>query len=380
MKRFLIKLKEKIKENFSIFSLCCFGIAFISVIIHIFSLIFPSFADFINIHVAGGIRFLLAKLTGFVPFSLGESIVLLLPAFIVALIIFVSYHTHKNHFELLTRFFAVMFAVLSLFYTTFVMTLGMGYHGSTLDEKLGLVCKELTSDELLEVSGWLTEKVNEYVPKIDYITDSSSVMPYSFEEMNRKLNQAYRKAADKYDFVMGYSSRIKPVMSSKFLSKAGLLGMYSYYTGETNVNVDYMDYTLVFTCAHEMSHQRGIAKENEANFMAFLVCLESDDPYINYCGYINMLEYMLNPLYTTLKEENNLSVYSAMLSSLDLKARTEIGVAAQKTQENSGTVSNISNKVNDTFIKVNGDKHGSNSYGLVIELTAAYYYSNNFKK
>ncbi len=364
-----------IKENVPIFSLVCFAIAIFSGLIHLTCVISPKVADFVNIHVAGVVRFVLAKATGILPFSLGESIVFCLPFIVLGILIFVFYHTHRNHFSLVTKFFSISFAVLSLFYSTFVFTLAMGYHGSKLDEKLSLERRELTTEELLEVSGWLAEKVNEYVDRVDYITDSSSVMPYSFEELNKKLNDAYEKIAGKYDFIMGYSSRIKPVMSSKFLSKAGLLGVYSYYTGETNVNVDYMDYTLVFTCAHEMSHQRGIARENEANFMAFLVCLESDDPYINYCGYINMFEYMLNPLYNALKEENNTQAYSRLLNTLDNRARTEIGVASQKTEENRGTISNVSNKVNDVFIKVNGDEHGSESYGLVIELTAAYYFN-----
>jgi hypothetical protein len=139
-----------------------------------------------------------------------------------------------------------------------------------------------------------------------------------------------------------------------------------------------MDYTLVFTCAHELSHQRGISREDDANFMAFLVCLESDDPYINYAAYVNMLEYMLNPLYTALKEEKRLSRYSSILSRLDERVLCEIGVASKKTEENKGVISTVTNKVNDTYIKVQGVESGSKSYGLVVELTAAYYKKLNF--
>ena len=157
---------------------------------------------------------------------------------------------------------------------------------------------------------------------------------------------------------------------------AGLLGMYTYYTGESNVNVDYNDYNLVFTCAHEMAHQRGLSKEDEANFIAFLVCLESDDPYINYCGYLNMFEYMLNPLYKALKEEENTAEYYSVLRKADERARIDIGMSSKKTAENqSGLIYKISNTANDAYIKINGDENGSASYGLVIELAAAYYYN-----
>jgi hypothetical protein len=128
-----------------------------------------------------------------------------------------------------------------------------------------------------------------------------------------------------------------------------------------------------------MSHQRGISREDDANFMAFLVCLESDDPYIQYAGYLNMLEYMLNPLYAALKAEGRSSAYSTILRKLDGRVLTEIGVSSQKTEENQGVVSNVTNKVNDTYIKVQGVESGSKSYGLVVELTAAYYKKLNFK-
>ena len=376
MKRFFKKIAGFIK-SLPVFSIVCFSILLLCGIVHIFCLIFPRFADWVNLYPAGGVRWALAKVTGVLPFSLGETVMLMLPILVVFLIVFVSVQAHRQHYDLLRRFYAVMFAVISIYYSTFVLTLATGYHGTTLDQKLDLECKDLDSDQLIEVTKWLRNKVNEYAEKVYGVEDSYSVMPYDVKTLNEKLNEAYDKAAKDYDFILGFSSHIKTMTISRFMSKAGILGVYTYYTGETNVNTDYFDYNLVYTCAHEMSHQRGIARENEANFMAFLVCRESDDPYINYSGYLNMFEYMLNPLYKALKAEDNTGAYYSLLSGLDPRARTDFGLANEKTIENKGTVSNVTNKINDTFIKSQGDKHGTASYGLVIELAAAYYYAGN---
>lgn len=367
MKAFISKYCPK-------YALVLYGIAAVALIVHIFCVAFSGFADFFNIYVAGGVRFVLAKVTGILPFSLGELCLVLLPVLLIVLIVYVTHHSRKEHYDLLTRFFCAAFAFLSLFYTFFVFTLGMGYHGTALTDKLGLERKELTTGELIEVTEWLLEKTNEAAENVDFIYESSSVMPYDFNGLNEKLNEAYASVSDRFDFIMGYSSRIKPVLASKLMSSAGLLGMYSYYTGETNVNVDYPDYTLVFTCAHEMSHQRGISREDEANFMAFLLCLESDDPYINYCGYLNMFEYMLNPLYAGLSREGNTSKYSSILRKADERVLFDLDIAQKKTQENQGVISKIAEKINDTHIKVVGDEKGTASYGLVVELAAAYYY------
>ncbi len=368
-----------IKENISPAAIILLPIALVSGVIHLISIFSESFADFFNFTIAGVYRLITAKLTGIYPGSIGEMITILAPVFAIILVIFVFYHAQKEHYRLLYRTLSGVFAVLLFLYSSFVFTLGTGYHTTELDERLGLTRTELSAAQLKEVSLWLAEKVNEYIEDVDYIDESFSVMPYSFKEMNEKLCVAYKKAAEKYDFIMGYSSVVKPVMSSKFLSKAGMLGMYNYYTGETNVNVDYYDYNLVFTTAHEMSHQRGISREDEANFMAFLVCLESDDPYINYCGYLSMFEYMLNPLYSSLAAIEDIASYSRVLAALDERARNDIGMSNKKTEEQQGTVSNVFNKVNDTYIKFNGDKDGTKSYGLVAELTTAAYYANYFQ-
>ncbi|MBQ9467830.1 MAG: DUF3810 domain-containing protein [Clostridia bacterium] len=374
MKKWFCKLKNKIKEYVPTAARVLFCIALFALIVHVLCIFIPPFADFFNFRIAGVVRLVLAKITGVVPFSISELVVLLVLPAIVFILVFTFRESKKGNDRKLIRFLSGAFAVLSLFYTLFVFTLGTGYHGTSLSDKLDLERKELTTDELIEVTEWLVSKVNEYVPKVDFIHDSSSVMPYSFKEMNEKLCEAYASATKDYDFIMGYSSVIKPVMASKFLSKAGLLGMYSYYTGESNVNVDYMNYNLVFTCAHEMSHQRGISKEDEANFMAFLVCMESDDPYINYCGYLNMFEYMRNPLYEALIKENRASYYTRVRDKLDERARNDVNISDKKTVDNQGTISTIYNAINDTFIKTQLDERGSASYGFVIELTAAYYY------
>ena len=367
------------KENISTAAIILLPIALLSGVIHLISIFSESFADFFNFRIAGFYRLITARLTGIYPGSLGEIITILAPILAIALVVFIFYHAKKEHFKLLYRTLSGVLALLFFLYASFVFTLGTGYHTTELDERLGLNRTELSAAQLKEVSLWLAEKVNEYVNEVDYIDESVSVMPYSFKVMNEKLCDAYKKAAEKYDFIMGYSSVVKPVLSSKFLSKAGMLGMYNYYTGETNVNVDYYDYNLVFTTAHEMSHQRGISREDEANFMAFLVCLESDDPYINYCGYLSMFEYMLNPLYASLKAIDDTATYSRVVYTLDEHALNDIGMSNKKTVEQQGTVSNIFNKVNDTYIKIQGDKDGTESYGLVVELTAAAYYAKYFQ-
>ena len=132
------------------------------------------------------------------------------------------------------------------------------------------------------------------------------------------------------------------------------------------------DYTIAYTAAHELAHQRGIAPEDEANFVAFLVCLESDDPYIRYSGYTNMLEYVLSALYRADGKS-----YTEVYRKIDNAVRREFAAYSDFFDKyRDSTASRVTDKVNDTYLKLNGTE-GSVSYGLVVDIAVAYYKNEN---
>jgi len=133
---------------------------------------------------------------------------------------------------------------------------------------------------------------------------------------------------------------------------------------------------LPFTAAHEMAHQRGYSREDEANFIAFLVCAESDDSYIRYSGYMNLYEYVISDAY---KADKNM--YSVILKKMDDRVRGEINSYNEffdKYREN--TVADVSSELNDSYLQSQGQIEGEKSYGMVVRIAVAYYKSVNFKK
>ena len=157
------------------------------------------------------------------------------------------------------------------------------------------------------------------------------------------------------------------------MSYAHFTGLYTFFTGEANINVLFPDYTLPFTAAHELAHGRGIARENEANFIAFLVCMESTDPYIRYCGLLNMYEYVMSALYNADTEEGK-PLYNKIASLPDKRIRGELSAYAEFFEKyRTSSVSEISGAINDSFLKANGTEEGEKSYGLVVNLAVSYY-------
>ena len=67
---------------------------------------------------------------------------------------------------------------------------------------------------------------------------------------------------------------------------ADIAGMYFPFTVESNINTDGPFFTIPATMGHEMAHQCGFMREDEANFIAYLACKQSDDALMRYSGYL----------------------------------------------------------------------------------------------
>ena len=54
------------------------------------------------------------------------------------------------------------------------------------------------------------------------------------------------------------------------LSYLGISGIFIPFTCEANVNATLPDWEIPFTACHELAHQRGFAREDEANYVGYL--------------------------------------------------------------------------------------------------------------
>lgn len=349
----------------------CLGLALIAAILHLITTQSTAFADFMTEKVCEIFRFLLAKLTGWIPFSLAELIIILLPLLVIAMILAIIHLARHYDSKKYCRYISFLLSVISVFYTLFVLTLAPGYRGSTLDVKLSIERTDVSQDELLATAAILLEDAEATLDEIHFIPNDHSVMPYSLYEMNDKLNDAYQIVAEKYDFISPLQSSLKFVMLSHPMSYTHITGVYTYYTGEANLNIQFPDYTLPYTAAHELAHQRGIAREDEANFVAFLACMESDDPYIRYSAYVNMLEYVMNALYSA-----SAQAYTEFYGTIDSRIVGEFySYSAFYETYRENVAEKVSGTVNNAYLQSQGQTAGTRSYGLVVDLAVAYFNS-----
>lgn len=342
-------------------------VAAFCVLLYILFLIFPSFADFFNKYISPVSRTALAYLTGWIPFSLAEYIIILIPLILVLLVSYGIKH-YGDSWRNAGVFCLIIVSLAAYIFSTFTIGFVPAYRGSRLDAKMGLDKKEVSADELLFTAVLLSDKINEEAAALKLDANGASVMPYGYGELNDKLMEAYDKACEKYDFIQPMNSRIKRIMLSEPMTYTHISGVYTFFTGEANLNTNFPDYSLPYTAAHEFAHQRGIAREDEANFVAFLVCIESDDAYIRYSGYMNLFEHVAGAL-----SNANPKYYADVYYTLPDEARSEMkaySVFFDKYRDS--VASEVSGTINDTFLTVNGTE-GTKSYGMVVDLAVAYY-------
>ncbi len=328
----------------------------------------PAFADGFNRTVASFGRALLGTLTAWIPFSLGELfVILLLPAAVLLIVVAVRRYTAT--WRATWVYLGTLGSAVCVILILFVWSFAAGYYAPTLDQKLNLERREVSAAELRETADILVAELDALHEEILYLEDGSSAMLMTYDEMNEKLMEAYRRAGEKYDFIDTFSSRVKPVMLSVPMSYTHITGVYTFFTGEANINVNFPDYTIPYTAAHELAHQRGVAREDEANFVAFLVCMESDDPYIRYSAYLNLYEYVASALYSADPE-----AYALVRASLPEEIRAEqAAYTLFFNQYRNNPIASISQATNDTYLKTQGATSGTRSYNMVVDLAVAYY-------
>ncbi len=176
-----------------------------------------------------------------------------------------------------------------------------------------------------------------------------------------------RKLGETYPELSGYYPQPKPLVLSQYFSIQQLCGQYSPFTVEATYNRSMPDYNVPHTVCHELSHLRGFMREDEANFIGYLACIGSDNQAFRYSGYLTGWVYATNALSKT-----DLVAYREICHQLDQKAWDDLRDNNEFWGRYEGKAAEVSNKMNNTYLKMNSQSDGVKSYGRMVDLMLAY--------
>jgi hypothetical protein len=235
---------------------------------------------------------------------------------------------------------------------SFLFAFGFNYQRPLLYELLGYEQRRADSIELETLGEEIVRGVNDNY--LEAHADGKST-PGNVEII-ALLKESYEETADLALLPRGDFTSPKPVYFSGFMTRLGISGFYFPFTAEPHYNAEVPDFQLPFSMAHEMAHQRGVARESEANFVAYLVCVNSRDPFIRYSGLRNGIG-VLSELYRLEPEKAK-----RLAAQLGPGYREDSRRAALFWAKAAGTAGALSQRINDLYLRANRVKSGVEDY------------------
>lgn len=253
-------------------------------------------------------------------------------------------------------------ALLALILLLFTVTCAPNYYRLTFAEQSGLVIRNSHVSELEALCGELIEKAN----AARELTDGADK---PFAELSRQSLEAFNALEADYPFLGRARSPAKPMPFSEILSVFNLTGFYFPYTAEANVNNHMPQTEAAFTICHELAHTCGFMREDEANFIGYLACLKSPDAKLRYSGLYVATVHSMNALYRADSQR-----YFALREQYSPALARDMSQVQQYWDAYFDTpAAEVSNVVNDTYLKANNLSDGTQSYGRMVDLLLAQY-------
>jgi hypothetical protein len=289
---------------------------------------------------------------GWLPFSFGDllylALGLLLARQLYRLIWIRPGKGRVGVFKNLLQLFITIYLVFNLLW-------GMNYNRLTPARQMGLAVPDsVSTPELAEVTALLLDRTNRLRP--------TSMIAY-----REARTQAITLFRDPETGPVTPAS-MKPSLFGILGNYMGYSGYYNPFSGEAQVNTHTPGFLIPFVACHEIAHQAGFAKENEANFVGFLAARRSGDSSMLYSTYFNMFLYANGQL-------GRLDPVRARSNLMALRPGPRADVTAYKAhiQAYDTPVGTLVDALYDRFLRLNEQPAGSATYNKVVLWLVAYY-------
>jgi len=264
--------------------------------------------------------------------------------------------TESVSFVKLLPFQLVNFTLL--LYIVFKLFWGLNYSRPSISGRLNISDNKYTTKDLVLLGNFLIDRVNILNKKMQ---DNRSKRTFTITELESSSKAAYDKLAKVNPFFNYPIPAVKPVLFSWLISKIGIEGYYCPPSGEANVNMRIPAAGLPFVTCHEISHQLGVAREDEANLIGYLVSINSTEPNFQYAGYYDILRSVLFEIRIKSPED-----FTSLYKKINKGTLADFNKEREFWIKYNGDMSAYMNTALDSFLKINNQKKGTDSYQDIV--------------
>ncbi len=252
-------------------------------------------------------------------------------------------------------------------YALFCLMWGVNYWTDSFQDRSGITAQPVAAEDLEAVTAYFAQQLADTADSVP--RDENGLYAVPKAQILSESRLVYGGVTEQFPFLDFRDTGVKAVRCSRFMSIMGFTGVYFACIGESNVNVDSPACLLPSTVAHELAHQRGIAWEQECNFLGVLASVTSGMPDYVYSGWLLGFIHLGNALYET-DPEAYWAIRNALPETVSADLRDN---NAYWDQFRDNVVEKVSDTVYDAALKSYGDANGMKSYSMVVELLVAYY-------
>lgn len=314
----------------------------------------------------------ISNVTGLFPFSVAQVILYALVIAAVAAVgygVSVFFKNIRRYKDYLLGSLANLATAVSVIYFVFVLLCGLNYNRQDFGYFTPLQVQPRQVVDLVETTQYLMKEASDYREEAGTDSVAPFTMPYTFEEASQIAANGLDQLSLTYPVLRGMYPCAKGItFSAGILSELNLCGFIFPFTYEANVNTQIPPSELAFTLCHELAHVRGFMKEGDANFISYLACISTEDPYFQYAGTLHSLIHCMNALYRA-----DSQLYSQVLQDMDPRISVDLRAINGYWAPYDSAASQLSTKVNDTYLKANNQMAGVDSYGDTVDYLIAYY-------
>jgi len=346
-------------------SLCTYGLLQIA----------PHFPTFMETFYSRGINHFttqwISRLTGLFPFSVAEIGIYCLILYFILHISYRIFHCLKAPHTWKKQLQSWFFQTLHIAFVIWIILGGswlLNYARVPLENSLNLKSSENPHEDLIDLYTYLITELNHIRPEVSENVEGYMTIDGGYLSVFKRAPKVYEALSKDYPLFDGSYGPPKSILISPLMNYTGLTGIYVPFTREANINTATLPQTIPSTTLHEMAHQRGFAEEEACNFIAYLASTYSTDADFRYSGTLLALAYTSQ---TLAKVDYNALV--TLNQTLNKDVMNDILQNNAFWDSYEGSIEEISNSLNDTYLKANGVSDGVESYGRMVDLLLSYY-------
>jgi hypothetical protein len=266
---------------------------------------------------------------------------------------------HKGLVYQLTRAIGGMALIITIFYVFW----GFNYGQISLSQRAGFDFEQVSNSDIEMEFRRATIALKKEAEALPTSLTSDEVIN-SFKIEDNHLRSDVEAALAELNLIHVGRVRVRQLWPKGILLRLNTAGIYIPHTGEGHIDRGLLSVQKPFTIAHEMAHGYGVADEGSCNFIAWLACSISEDPWIRFGGAFTYWRYAA--------AEMPVDSLSQVIHEFPAVVRRAITLIKENDKKYPDIMPRARDAIYSSYLKKHGVKGGLRSYNEVVMMVQQY--------